>query len=102
MEKCCGVQKNNIAGFCDYKIYGISLTNFNMGATGGVPLIDQTSLDLPVNGPLRNVPMVVGAVNEATILFSCCKALFVLNLNYSSEKKYIHSREIMKNLNGWL
>ena len=29
----------------------------------------------------------VGAVNAATILFSCCDALFVLNLNYSPEEK---------------
>jgi hypothetical protein len=28
----------------------------------------------------------VGAVNADTILFSCCDALFVLNLNFSSEK----------------
>jgi hypothetical protein len=41
----------------------------------------------------------VGAVNEATILFSCWEALFDLNLNYSSEKKYVHIRENMENLN---
>jgi hypothetical protein len=45
--------------------------------------LDEPELELPAHG--------VGAVNVATFLFSCCKALFVLNLNYSSEEenKYI-------------
>jgi hypothetical protein len=41
----------------------------------------------------------VGAVNATTTLFSCCEALSVLNLNCSSENKYIHIRENMNNLN---
>jgi hypothetical protein len=52
-----------------------------------------------VNGPLRNVPMVLGAVNETTILFSGFEALFILSLNHSSEEKNINIRENMKNLN---
>jgi hypothetical protein len=36
----------------------------------------------------------VGAVNAATILFSCCDTLFVLKLNYSSDKMYISEKEL--------
>jgi hypothetical protein len=39
----------------------------------------------------------VGAVNAATILFSCCDARLVLNINYSSEKEiYTYQRKYEK------